>query len=370
MPKDYYEILGLTRNATPEEIKSAYRQMALKYHPDRNKGDKDAEGAFKEAAEAYEVLRDAEKRELYDRYGHGGLSGQTTRGFGSFQDIFDAFGDVFGGGGVFEDLLGGQRRRGPRRGPSLRCDIGVDLNEVATGAAKTIEVVRREICTECRGTGAKPGTMPRVCPYCHGRGEVQQTQGFFTIRQVCPNCRGQGEVIESPCRKCEGVGRYAKPCSITVRIPAGVEDDVRMRVSDQGEPGDNGAPRGDLYCDIHIKAHPFFERQGDDILCELPITFTQAALGAEVEVPTLEGKTSIAVPRGAQGGDIITLERMGLPNMRGHGKGDQLVRMVVEVPKKLSDAQEHLLREFAKTESADVSERRKSFFEKLKEYFD
>jgi len=374
MAQDYYQTLGVARNAEDDEIKSSYRKMALKYHPDRNKDNKEAEQKFKDAAEAYEVLRDPEKRRLYDQYGEAGLKGRTMRGFSSFDDIFDAFGDIFGGGGggggIFDGLFGGQTRRGPRRGASLRCDIEIELGEIATGVEKVIDVARREVCTECNGTGAKPGTMPVTCQYCHGRGEVQQSQGFFTIRQVCPNCQGQGEVVESPCSKCKGAGRAAQHAQITIRVPAGVDDGTRMRVAEQGEPGDNGAPRGDLYCDIHVKPHPFFERHGSDIVCELPITFTQAALGAQLEVPTLEGKTEISVPRGTQSGDLLRLQGKGLPSIRGHGKGDEVVCVIVEVPRKLTGDQEELLRQLAKTEDTHVSERRKSFFDKVKEYFE
>lgn len=369
MADDYYQILGVARNAGEDEIKSSYRKMALKYHPDRNKGDKEAEGKFKKAAEAYEVLRDPQKRQLYDQYGQEGLRGTASRGFSSFGDIFEAFGDIFGGS-VFDDFFGGGGRRGPRRGASLRCDIEIELGDVSVGTDKTIELSRQEVCPDCRGTGAKSGTMPVTCPYCHGRGEVQQTQGFFTIRQVCPNCRGQGEIIQTPCPKCKGKGRISQNAQISVRVPPGVEDGTRMRVAGQGEPGEDGAPRGDLYCDIHIKRHPFFERHDDDVLCELPITYTQAALGAAVEVPTLDGKTNVKVQHGTQSGEIISLEGMGLPNMRGHGKGDQLVRVIVEVPKKVNAEQEQLLRKLAKLEEAHVSERRTSFFEKLKEYFE
>lgn len=371
MAEDYYAILGVERNAGEEDIKRAYRKMALKHHPDRNKGDKEAERKFKDAAEAYEVLRDPQKRQLYDQYGREGLRGQTTRGFSTFQDIFEAFGDIFGGGSILDDFFGGGgRRAGPRRGASLRCDIEIDLEEVVEGGEKVIEVARREVCPSCRGIGAKSGTRPKACPYCHGRGEVQQSQGFFTIRQVCPNCRGQGQIIENPCPKCQGTGRVAEHTKINVRIPPGLDDGTRMRVAGQGEPGENGAPRGDLYCDIHINPHPFFERHGDDILCELPITFTQAALGATLEVPTLSGKTEVKVPRGSQGGDAIVLDRKGLPNLQGHGRGRQLVRVAVEVPKTLTPEQEELLRKLAEIEDAHVSEKRKSFFEKLKEYFE
>ncbi len=369
MAKDYYQILGVARNASADEIKSAYRKLALKYHPDRNKGDKEAEQKFKEAAEAYEVLRDPEKRQLYDQYGEAGLRGRPMRGFSTFEDIFEAFGDIFGGG-LFDDLFGG-RRRAPRRGASLRCDIEISLEDVATGVEKVIEVARREICDTCHGTGAKPGTQPVTCPYCGGRGEVQRSQGFFTIRQPCPKCEGYGQIIQSPCPACRGAGRRTQQAHITIRIPAGGEDGKRMRVAEQGEPGEPGAPRGDLYCDIHVKPHPLFERRGDDILCELPITFTQAALGATIEdAPTLDGKTTITIPPGTQSGEILKLPGKGLPNLRGAGRGDLLVRVVVEVPKKLTPEQERLLREFAKTEDAHVSERRKTFFQKVKEYFE
>lgn len=368
--EDYYKILGVDRNAGEDDIKRAYRKLALKFHPDKNPDDDEAERKFKEAAEAYEALSDPQKRQLYDRYGHDGLRGTTMRGFGTFEDIFDAFGDIFGGGG-FEDLFGfGRRGRRARRGPSLRCDITIDFAGVAKGVQKVISVVRHEPCPTCGGTGAKPGTSPITCPYCRGFGEVQQSQGFFTMRTTCPKCRGNGKVIQDACPDCQGAGRKPVATEIQVRVPAGIEDGSRLRVAGQGELGDNGAPRGDLYCDIHVERHPFFDRHGDDLVCEVPIAFTQAALGAEIEVPALDGKTVVQIPAGTQSSDVVTIPGGGLPNVRGYGRGDEHVRLVIETPKKLTPKQEELLRELAETETVHVSPHRKSFFERLKEYFD
>jgi len=367
---DYYDILGVNKDASEEEIKRAFRKMALKYHPDRNPGNKEAERKFKEAAEAYEVLSDPEKRQLYDRYGHEGLRGANVRGFSTFEDIFEAFGDILGSS-AFDEFFGfGRRGRRVRRGPSLRCDITIEFNDVAEGTQKVISLVRNEPCPTCGGSGTRPGTSPITCPYCRGYGEVQQSQGFFTMRTTCPKCRGNGQIIQDPCTDCRGAGRRPTPVEIQVRIPAGIQDGTRLRIAAQGELGDNGAPRGDLYCDIHVTPHPFFERHGDDILCEVPISFPQAALGAEIEVPTLDGKKTIQVPPGTQSSDLITIPGGGFPNVRGYGRGDEHVRLIIETPKKLTPRQEELLRELAKTEDVNVSPKRKSFFERLKEYFD
>lgn len=370
--EDYYQSLGVDRNASADEIKQAFRKIALKYHPDRNQGNKEAEEKFRAAAEAYEVLSDPEKRGLYDRFGHDGLRGTTMHGFSSFEDIFDAFGDVFGGG-LFDDFFGirGGRGRRVRRGVSLRCEISLNFREAATGAKKTLKVHRREVCAECNGSGAREGTSPVTCNYCRGRGEVQHSQGFFVLRTPCPQCRGGGRVITSPCPKCQGTGRSAKRAEITVDIPAGVEDGMRLRIPGQGEAGDDGAPPGDLYCDIRLEPHPFFERHGNDIVCEVPVSFAQAALGAEVEVPTLTGgMRKVEIPPGTQSGEIIALQGAGFPNVHGYGKGRQLLHVVIETPKKLTERQGALLREFAEIEKTNVGPRRKSFFDKLKQYFE
>ena len=372
--RDYYAVLGVDRNAPSDEIKKAYRKMALKYHPDRNPGNKKAEESFKEAAEAYEILRDPEKRSLYDQFGHAGLEGVPHRGFNTFEDIFEAFGDIFGGGSIFEDLFGfgGSRRRGTRtrarRGPSLRCEISLDLYEVSRGAEKTIELRRNETCAGCGGSGAEPGTSPVTCPYCRGYGEIQQSQGFFTLRTTCSQCRGEGTIIQSLCKECRGSGKVPKKRDIKVEIPPGIEEGTQVRISGEGEPGVNGGPPGDLYCFIHVAPHPIFQRHGDEILIEVPIGFSQAALGAEIEVPTLGGKEKIKIPRGTQSGDVLKLKGKGLPNIDGYGRGDQLVRVLLETPRKLTKRQEELLREYAKLEEINISPQRKNFFEKIKAF--
>ncbi|MFQ5956448.1 MAG: molecular chaperone DnaJ [Candidatus Brocadiales bacterium] len=366
---DYYRILEVDRNASQEDIKKAYRKMALKYHPDRNPGDESAEQKFKKAAEAYEILGDLDKRKRYDTYGSEGIKGFETH-FTSFDDIFEHFSDIFGGGTIFEEFFGTRTRTAPRRGASLRVSIDIDLREVATGVEKTIGLNRREPCDTCSGTGIRPGTSPKTCSYCGGRGEVQQTQGFFVLRTTCGRCGGLGKIIEHPCQMCRGSGRVAKRHHINVQVPPGVEDGVRLRVTGQGEAGENGAPSGDLYCDIHVRPHPIFQRRGSDIICELPVSFAQAALGSEADVPTLRGTaTTVKIPRGTQHGDVITLRGEGLPSMHGWGKGNLLVQIAVDVPVKLTKKQEELLREFASMENKNLSPKRKSFLQKVKEYF-
>jgi molecular chaperone DnaJ len=373
--EDYYNVLGVERNAGQDDIKRAYRKLALKYHPDKNQGDKEAEEKFKIAAEAYEVISDPEKRKRYDQYGHEGLRGGDARGFGNFEDIFDAFGDIFGGGGgggggIFEDFFGGGRRQTEKRGASLRCDIALDFKEIATGIEKTIEITKRDFCEECRGTGARKGTSPVSCPYCKGKGEIHQRQGFFTIRTTCPKCQGGGNIIETPCKKCSGHGVYPKKSNIKVQVPAGIDDGSRLRVTGQGESGANGAPPGDLYCDIHIKPHSIFKRQDYDIICEFPITFTQAALGCEIEVPTILGKMrKVRIPAGMQSDEIIPVKGEGFPNVRGYGVGNMLVHVIVETPNKLTPRQEELLREFAESEHKNVTPKAKSFFQKVRKLF-
>ena len=371
--EDYYNVLGVDRSASPDDIKRAYRKLALKYHPDKNQGNKEAEEKFKIAAEAYEVISDPDKRQRYDQYGHEGLRGGDARGFGNFEDIFDAFGDIFGGGGgggIFEDFFGGGRRQAEKRGASLRCDVSIDFKDVATGIEKTIEITKRDFCEECRGTGARKGTSPVSCPYCKGKGEIHQRQGFFTIKTTCPKCQGNGKIIETPCGKCSGHGVCPKKSNIKVQVPAGIEDGSRLRVTGQGESGANGAHPGDLYCDIHIQPHSIFKRQNYDIICEFPITFTQAALGCEIEVPTILGKMrKVRIPAGMQSDDIISVKGEGLPHVRGFGVGNLLVHVVVETPTKLTSRQEELLREFAESEHKNVTPKRKSFFKKVKKLF-
>ena len=369
--EEYYRILEVDKSASQEGIKKAYRKMALKYHPDRNPGDKSAEQQFKKAAEAYEILGDSEKRKRYDAYGRAGVRGSEAH-FTSYEDIFEHFSDVFGGGSIFEEFFGTQAR-GPaaqRRGASLRVDVEVDLREVSTGAGKTIVLNRREPCSTCSGTGVKPGTSPKTCSTCKGRGEVQRSQGFFVLRTPCGKCGGRGNIIEHPCQMCHGNGRVTKRHHIKVQIPPGVEDGVRLRVGGQGEPGENGAPSGDLYCDIHVKPHAIFKRRGKDIVCEVPVGFAQAALGCELDVPTLKGTAiKVKIPRSTQYGDIITVKGEGLPSIHGWGKGSLLVQIVVETPAGLTEKQEELLREFASTEDKNLNPKQKSFLRKVKEYF-
>jgi len=364
--RDYYEVLGVGRNAGGDEIRSAYRKLALKYHPDRNAGDPEAEGKFKEAAEAYEVLSDPDKRQRYDQFGKEGLRGTDFRHFTDFNDIFSAFSDIFGGG-MFGDLFGGGRSR--NRGQHLKIQVEIGLDEVATGAKRDVGLTRRERCGACGGTGAAEGTQPVTCPTCRGAGMVQQGAGFFTVRSACPHCRGRGAVVREPCKRCRGSGKEAVKREISITIPPGVEDGIRIRYAGQGDAGDNGAPAGDLFCYVRVSEHPFFERHGEMLVCEVPITFPQAALGAEVEVPTLDGRTTVKVPRGTQSGDVVRLRGKGLPSPRGRGRGDEIVQLVIETPKRLTPRQKELLREFAESEEKAVAPRRKSFFEKLKDYF-
>ncbi|HEU5118220.1 MAG TPA: molecular chaperone DnaJ [Isosphaeraceae bacterium] len=365
--RDYYEVLGIDRDSSAEAIKKAYRQMALKYHPDRNPGDAEAETRFKEAAEAYEVLSDQSKRQRYDRYGHAGVDGAGTQHFRNAEDIMSAFGEIFGGdlfGGMF-----GSRQRGPRAGQDLLMKLEVDLLEAARGASKSVELTRPELCDTCSGTGSKPGTKPVSCDYCRGAGQVVQTRGFFQVATTCPACGGTGTRIVEPCPTCIGAGRVSKKVQLSVHVPPGVDTGMWIQIRNQGEPGDPGAPRGNLRLQVQIRPHPFFEREGNDLHCQVPIHFPQAALGAEIEVPTLEGTERLQVPRGTQSGDVLRLKGRGMPDINGRGRGDELVEVVIETPRKLTARQEELLRELADLEHEEVSPRRKSFFEKLRDYF-
>lgn len=376
--RDYYEILEVDRTADNGEIKRTYRKLALKYHPDRNRGDAEAEAKFKEAAEAYEVLSDENKRRIYDEYGHRGLSGSGAgpRGFSNFEDIFSAFGDVFGGGGGgggFDDLFGFGRGRGGRRverGRSLKVRVEVTLDEAAVGVDRTLELRRQEVCDDCSGNGTKGGGEPAACSDCGGVGQIQVSQGFFAIRQTCPRCRGAGSVIEDPCGTCRGQGLVPKKIEIKVRVPKGIQDETQLRVQGEGEPGRSNGPRGDLFCHVTVKQHAIFNRDGDDLVCEMPISFTQAALGADVEVPTLTARTSLKIPAGTQSGKVFRVRAQGMPNVYGQGTGDLRVQVVIETPKNLTERQEELLREFAQTEEADVTPHRRSWLDKVRELFD
>lgn len=350
--RDYYEILGVPRNAEETEIKKAYRQLALQYHPDRSPGNKEAEERFKESSEAYEVLRDPEKRDLYDRYGHEGLSRTEFSGFTGFEDIFTSFGDIF------EDFFGfgtGRRRpTGPQRGADFRYDLTISFMDAALGKEMEIAVERLESCGICKGLGMKPGTKKESCPTCRGSGQVTHSQGFFTLRTTCSRCRGQGYFIPHPCTDCRGTGKVKKPKNISIKIPAGVDTGSRLKVSGEGGEGERGGRPGDLYVVLHVEPHSFFERHGDDILCQIPISFTQAALGVEIEVPSLNGSKKLSIPSGSQSGQVFTLRGQGFPHLESFGKGDQHVQILVKVPTKLSKRQKELLQEFASLEGNEA----------------
>ncbi len=366
--RDYYVVLGVEKTATVEQIKKAYRRCAMEWHPDRNPGNKEAEDKFKEAAEAYEVLQDEEKRARYDRFGHEGLRGAPQHDFSNFESIFEVFGDIFGGAGGGDFFGFGRRAAGPRPGSSLKVEIELDFLEAARGCEKTVEIRRAEPCETCKGTGARPGSKAATCATCGGRGEVSASQGFFQIRTTCPTCGGQGSRIEKPCGDCAGQGAQRRRREIKVRIPAGVEDGTRMRVSGEGEVGARGGARGDLYVFLSVRPHDFFGREGDDLLCEVPITFPQAALGTTAKVPTLDGTEDLEVPRGTQSGTVFRLTGRGFQNVRGYGRGDELVRVVIETPRRLTKRQEELLRELAQHDETEVAERRRSFLDKLKDF--
>jgi len=371
--RDYYEILGVGRSASDDEIADAYRKLALRYHPDRNPGDEDAVDKFKEAAEAFEVLSNPDKRARYDRYGHAGLEGPGGGGAPHFRDIgdiFDAFGDIFGGG-LFGDFFGsaGRGRRRVRRGADIRCQIVLDLAEAAQGVSKTVRFNRHEVCTDCGGSGAKPGTHPEPCQYCGGRGRVIQSTGLFSLQRTCPSCGGQGAVIRHPCAQCGGAGYVPGEVTRDVKVPAGVDNDMRLRLQGEGEPSPDGGPPGDCYCFVRVREHPLFQREGPHLICRVPIGYAQAALGTKIEVPTLDGRRELEIPRGAQNGDLFKLAGHGMPVPRQRGRGDLVVQVFIEVPKKLTAEHERILRQLAEVENANVSPERRSFFKKLKEYF-
>jgi molecular chaperone DnaJ len=351
--RDYYEVLGVSRDASESDLKSAYRKLALKYHPDRNPGDKSAEENFKEASEAYEVLRDRQKRQIYDQYGHQGLEGSGFSGFGGFEDIFSSFGDIF------EDFFGfgGNRRSRSRaqRGADLRYDLELEFLEAAFGKETTIDIEKYEICLTCEGHGAEPGTSPEICPQCGGAGQVGRSQGFFTIRTTCPQCRGAGQYISKPCKACQGSGKTRVRKTVSVKIPAGVDHGSRLRLSGEGEAGGSGGPPGDLYVFIHVRPHDFFQREGTDVYCQVPISFIQAALGDTIKVPTLKGEQPLDIPKGTQPGERLRLRGEGIPALRNGQRGDLIIQMAIRTPTHLNKKQESLLKEFARLEKSKLT---------------
>lgn len=377
--RDYYEVLGVSRTVTAEELKKSYRRLAVQHHPDKNPGDHTAEEKFKELGEAYDVLSDPDKRAAYDRYGHAAFAQGTAASAGAagggFHDPFDIFREVFGqsGGGIFEQFFGGggggMDREGRQRGSDLRYDMQITLEEAAFGCEKEIELNKLDACGKCSGTGAEAGSRAMNCPMCGGRGQVISSRGFFQVSQTCPRCRGTGHVIEKPCKACDGEGRVEARSRIKLKVPAGIMDGSRLRSSRNGEAGIRGGAQGDLYVVIHIKEHAVFDREEDDLYCEVPVSFATATLGGEIQVPTLEGKAMLKIPPGTQGGTIFKLRGKGMPVVNSTARGDLMVRVLVEVPTKLNSAQRKKLEEFAAVCGEENSPIHKGFFEKAKEFF-
>jgi molecular chaperone DnaJ len=373
--RDYYEVLGVEKGASDADIKKAYRKLAKQYHPDVNQDDKSAEGKFKEANEAYEILSDPQKKAQYDQFGHAGTDPNGFGG-GGFNGDFD-----FGGiGDIFETFFGGsgmgsrtRTRNGPQKGADLKYAMEIAFEEAAFGIEKDINISRMETCVTCTGTGAKPGTSASTCKHCNGTGQTQVKQstpfGQFVNVKTCDVCRGEGKIITDPCTSCGGKGKVKKPVKLKINIPAGIDDGQTISLRGEGEPGSKGGPSGDLFISIRVKSHALFQRQGNDVVCEIPITFAQAALGVELEVPTLDGRVKYSIPEGTQTGSVFRLKSKGIPFIRGNGRGDQYVKVNVEVPKRLNDKQKNLLREFAEMSGDDSHEQRKGFFDKMKDAF-
>ncbi|WP_297484894.1 molecular chaperone DnaJ [Ferrovum sp.] len=374
--RDFYEVLGVNRDASEDDIKKAYRKLAMKYHPDRNPDNAKSEAQFKEVKEAYEILSDGDKRAAYDRYGHAGVDPQMGAGagpgggpgMGGFSDAFgDIFGDIFGGGGGGR----GNRTGGMYRGADLRYNLEIGLEEAARGTETQIRIPALESCGTCKGSGAKPGTSPSTCSTCGGQGQVRMQQGFFSIQQTCPVCHGSGKTITSPCPDCHGAGRIRKHKTLSVKIPAGIDHGDRVRLAGEGEPGQAGGPAGDLFVVVQIRPHPVFQREGTDLHCEMPISFAVAALGGEIEIPTLEGQAKLKIPAETQTGQIFRLRAKGIKALRGGGQGDLMCHVVVETPVKLTEAQKELLRQLEQgTRGNDThSPRTKSFMDKVRDFF-
>lgn len=371
--RDYYEVLGIDKNAPEAEIKKAYRKLAKQHHPDINQGDKGSEAKFKEVSEAYEVLSDAQKRARYDQYGHASTDPNAAGGFGGGFSDFD-FGSV---GDIFESFFGGsgfgrstKTKNGPQKGADLKYAVEIAFEEAAFGIEKEININRMDNCSTCKGTGAKAGTSPSTCKHCNGTGQIQYKQsspfGQFVNVKACDVCRGEGKIIIEPCNVCNGKGKVKNNKKIKINIPAGIDDGQTISLRSEGEPGTKGGPSGDLYINVRVRAHSIFQRQGNDVICEMPITFVQGALGTELEVPTLDGRVKYTIPEGTQTGSVFRLKSKGIPFLRGNGRGDQYVKVNIEVPKKLNNKQKALLKEFADLSGDEFHEQRKSFFDKMK----
>lgn len=358
--RDYYEILGVRRDVDAGELKSVYRKVALKYHPDRNPNDKAAEDHFKEAAEAYSVLSDPQKRQVYDQFGHRGLEGMGGGASGGFEDVFSSFGDIF------EDFFGFRTGRGARssaqRGSDLRYDLTIDFMEAAFGIETEINIEKYETCPTCEGSGAKPGTYADTCSQCRGTGQVVRSQGFFSVKSACPACRGTGQVIKDPCPQCRGLKRIIVNKKVSLKIPAGVDNGSKLRLTGEGEPGARGGPNGDLYVFLSVKPHEFFKRNGMDVICSVELSFVQAALGGEITVPTLTGEETLKIPKGTQYADTFRLHGQGIPSIRSNARGDQIIQVDLKTPKNMNKKQEELLKEFMQLDESKLTQKIKRLF--------